>query len=138
MPVGAGSACHLTVPGGGDWLIDAGTAPFLAGERWDSGERRILPYLQANGIRRLALFGSVLRDDFRPESDIDVLVEFQPGVHVGLAFIRLQDELSAILHARRSLGEGGGHPVDLNTPGSLSKYFRDEVLKEAEALYVAA
>ena len=89
---------------------------------------RIEAFCRANGIRRLALFGSVLRDDFRPESDIDLLVEFQPGVQVGLAFIRMQDELSAIL----------GRKVDLNTPGSLSKYFRDEVLGEAEALYVAA
>jgi len=89
---------------------------------------RIEAFCRTNGIRRLALFGSVLRDDFRPESDIDLLVEFQPGVQVGLAFIRMQDELSTIL----------GRKVDLNTPGSLSKYFRDEVLGEAEALYVAA
>ena len=89
---------------------------------------RIEVFCHANGIRRLAFFGSILHDDFRPESDVDVLVEFQPGVRVGLAFIRMQDELSNIL----------GHTVDLNTPGSLSKYFRDEVLHEAEALYVAA
>jgi hypothetical protein len=89
---------------------------------------RIETFCRANGIRRLALFGSVLRDDFRPESDIDVLVEFQPGVRVGLAFIRMQDELSTIF----------GHRVDLSTPGSLSKYFRDEVLRQAETLYVAA
>ena len=89
---------------------------------------RIESFCRANRIRRLALFGSILRDDFRPESDIDVLVEFQPGIRVGLAFFRMQSELSAIL----------GHRVDLNTPGSLSKYFRDEVLDEAEALYVAA
>jgi predicted nucleotidyltransferase len=88
---------------------------------------RIEAFCHANGIRRLAFFGSILHDDFRPESDVDVLVEFQPGVRVGLAFIRMQDELSAIL----------GHKVDLNTPGSLSKYFRDEVLIEAETLYVA-
>jgi predicted nucleotidyltransferase len=85
-------------------------------------------FCHAKGIRRMALFGSILRDDFRPESDIDVLVEFQPGVRVGLAFIRIQDELSAIL----------GHNVELNTPGSLSKYFRTEVLNEAELLYVAS
>ena len=89
---------------------------------------KIEAFCRSNGIRRLALFGSVLRDDFRPENDIDVLVEFQPGVSVGLAFVRMQDELSAIL----------GHKVDLNTPGSLSKYFRDEVQREALALYVAA
>ena len=70
----------------------------------------------------------MVRDDFGPESDIDVLIEFQPGVRVGLAFIRMQDELSEIL----------GHKVDLNTPGSISRYFRDEVLDEAEELYVAA
>lgn len=89
---------------------------------------RIAAFCRANGIRRLALFGSILRDDFRPESDVDVLVEFQPGVRVGLAFFRMQDELSSIL----------GRKVDLHTPGSLSKYFRAEVLDEAEALYVAA
>jgi len=89
---------------------------------------RIEAFCRAHGIRRLALFGSVLREDFRPESDVDVLIEFQPGVRVGLAFIRLQDELSEIL----------GRTVDLNTPGSISRYFRDEVLDEAEELYVAA
>jgi predicted nucleotidyltransferase len=94
----------------------------------DIPRERIEAFCRANGIRRLALFGSVLRDDFRPDSDLDVLVEFQPGVRVGLAFIRMQDELSALL----------GHNVDLNTPSSISKYFRDQVLHEAEALYVAA
>jgi predicted nucleotidyltransferase len=89
---------------------------------------RLRAFCRANGIRRLALFGSVLREDFRPDSDIDVLVEFVPGVRVGLALIRLQDELSAML----------GRQVDLNTPGGLSKYYRDEVMREAEALYVAA
>lgn len=89
---------------------------------------QIEAFCHANGIRRLALFGSVIRNDFRPESDVDMLVEFLPGIRVGLAFIRMQDELSAIV----------GHKVDLNTPGSLSRYFRDEVLHEAEALYVAA
>ena len=89
---------------------------------------RIEAFCRDHGIRRLALFGSVLRDDFRPDSDIDVLVEFQPGVRIGLAFIRLQDELSEIL----------SHTVDLNTPGSISRHFREEVLDEAEELYVAA
>jgi len=89
---------------------------------------RIKKFCHANGICHLALFGSVLRDDFRPESDVDVLVEFLPGVRVGLSFIRMQDELSDIL----------GRKVDLNTVGSLSKYFRDEVLNEVEDLYVAA
>jgi predicted nucleotidyltransferase len=94
----------------------------------DISRDRVEAFCRTNGIRRLALFGSVLREDFCPESDIDVLIEFLPGVRVGLAFIRMQDELSALF----------GRKVDLNTPGSLSKYFRDEVLGEAEALYVAA
>jgi hypothetical protein len=88
----------------------------------------ISEFCERHHIARLALFGSVIRDDFRPESDIDVLVEFQPGIRVGLAFIRMQDELSAVL----------GRTVDLHTPASLSKYFRDQVLREAEPLYVAA
>jgi len=89
---------------------------------------RLAAFCRANGIRKLALFGSILRDDFRPDSDVDVLVEFLPGVRVGLAFITMQDELSAIF----------GRKVDLQTPASLSKYFRDEVLGEAEVQYVAA
>jgi predicted nucleotidyltransferase len=70
------------------------------------------------------LFGSVLRDDFGPDSDVDVLVEFAPG----LAFISMQTELSEIL----------GRKVDLNTPGFLSLYYRDRVLAEAEVQYAQA
>ena len=79
-------------------------------------------------IRRLALFGSILRDDFGPESDIDVLVVFEPCSTPGFGLITIQDELSELL----------GRPVDLHTPASLSRYFRDEVLRESEPLYVAA
>jgi uncharacterized protein len=89
---------------------------------------RIKAFCRTNGISRLALFGSILRDDFRPESDIDVLVEFEPGVRVGLAFARMQEELAGIL----------GRKVDLCTPRGLSKHFRDQVLHEAQELYVAA
>jgi predicted nucleotidyltransferase len=78
-------------------------------------------------VRRLALFGSVLRDDFTPQSDIDVLVEFEPGRTPGLAFFTLQDELTELF----------GRQVDLNTAGFLSPYFRDEVIAEAETIYVA-
>ena len=81
-----------------------------------------------HGIRRLALFGSVFRDDFLADSDVDVLVEFIPGIRVGLAFVRMQEELSALL----------GRKVDLHTHGTLSEYFRNDVLQEAEELYVAA
>lgn len=78
-------------------------------------------------IRKLALFGSVLRKDFGPKSDIDVLVEFEPESKAGLfALYDLERELSALFDGRR---------VDVNTPKSLSKYFRDQVLREAEALY---
>ncbi|MCU0664447.1 MAG: nucleotidyltransferase family protein [Myxococcota bacterium] len=89
---------------------------------------RIARFCQTSGIKRFALFGSILRDDFGPESDIDVLVEFYPGVKVGLSLFRLQDELSAML----------GRRVDLNTVGFLSPHFRDEVLEKAEPVYVAA
>ena len=90
---------------------------------------RIADFCRRNRIRRLALFGSVLRDDFGPDSDVDVLVEFEPAAHVGLLRLAgMEIELSEIL-ARK---------VDLNTPGSLSKYFRDEVLAEAEVQYGAA
>lgn len=88
---------------------------------------RIAGFCRRHHIRRLALFGSVLRDGFGPQSDVDVLVEFQPGHVPGLAFFRMEDELSEIL-ARK---------VDLNTPGFLSPHFREDVLREAEVHYVA-
>ena len=89
---------------------------------------RIGEFCRRNQISQLAFFGSVLRDDFGPDSDVDVLVEFEPGARVGFfAIARMQDELSAIL----------GRPVDLCTPKGLSRYFRDRVVREAEAAYVA-
>ncbi len=88
----------------------------------------IAAFCRKHHIRRLAIFGSALRDDFTPKSDLDVLVEFEPGTRVGLAFFAMQDELSEILRRK----------VDLNTEGFLSKYFRDEVLAEAKSIYVAA
>ena len=89
--------------------------------------KKIASFCRRHRIRRLALFGSVLRDDFRPDSDVDTLVEFEPGVAVG--FIRLAGmelELSEIL----------GRKVDLRTPADLSRYFRQEVLQSAEVQYV--
>ncbi|MGE0824555.1 MAG: nucleotidyltransferase family protein [Candidatus Binatia bacterium] len=91
-------------------------------------QEQIAQFCHKHHIRKLALFGSVLRDDFGPKSDVDVLVEFEPGKTPGWAFFAMQDELSQVL----------GHPVDLNTPQCLSRYFRDEVLAEAEAVYVAS
>ena len=77
-------------------------------------------------IRRLAVFGSALREDFGPESDVDVLVEFQPGARVGfLALARAARELSAIF----------GRRVDLVPQGGLKPLVRDEVLAEAEVLF---
>jgi predicted nucleotidyltransferase len=79
-------------------------------------------------IRRLALFGSALRGDFGPESDLDLLAEFAPGHTPGLAFFAIQEKLTELL----------GRRVDLNTPGFLSPYFRAEVLQAARDLYVEA
>ena len=95
--------------------------------RIDIPKDKIAEFCRHNRIHRLALFGSVLRDDFTPKSDVDVLVEFEPGHTPGLRFFRMEEELSELL----------GRKVDLNTPAFLSPYFRQEVLKEAEALYVA-
>jgi len=86
---------------------------------------KIADFCRRNHIRRLAFFGSVLRDDFSPNSDVDVLVEFEPGHTPGLSFFRMEEELSQIL----------GRKVDLNTPQSLSRYFRQSVLDEAEVQY---
>ncbi len=88
---------------------------------------RIADFCRQNHIRKLSLFGSVIRDDFTPESDVDVLVEFEPGRTPGLDFFTMDEELAEIL----------GRKVDLNTVGFLSPYFRDEVLREAEVVYVA-
>ena len=90
--------------------------------------RRIAAFCRKHHIRRLSLFGSVLREDFRPDSDVDVLVEFEPGHVPGLAFFAMEAELSEIL----------GRKVDLNTSGFVSPYFRDQVLTEAEVQYVQA
>lgn len=77
-------------------------------------------------IRKLSLFGSVLRDDFTPTSDIDVLVEFQPGGKIGLfKMAHMENELSDLI----------GRKVDLRTPQDLSRYFRQEVVENAEVQY---
>jgi predicted nucleotidyltransferase len=88
----------------------------------------IAEFCRRHHVRRLALFGSALRDDFGPDSDLDVLVEFEPGHVPGFGFLAMQDELSALLNRQ----------VDLNTPGFLNRHFREEVLAEAEVLYDAA
>jgi len=91
-------------------------------------QREIANFCHRHRIRRLSLFGSVLREDFRPRSDVDVLVEFEPGQSVGLIRLAgMERELSQLL----------GRKVDLNTRGFLSPWFRDQVLREAEDQYVA-
>ena len=80
-------------------------------------------------VRRLALFGSVLRNDFRPDSDVDVLVEYEPGTHVSLFdMVDLQLDLEALF----------GHKVDLGMPSTLSKYIRKPVLQAAQVIYERA
>lgn len=91
-------------------------------------QEEIVAFCRRHRIRSLALFGSVLRDDFTDESDVDVLVEFEPDVTLGWGFFDLQDELSEIL----------GRRVDLNTVEWLSPYIRDDVVREAQVQYVAA
>ena len=91
--------------------------------------QKIADFCRANRIRRLALFGSVLREDFTPLSDVDVLVEFDADARVGMIRLSaLEMELSHII----------GRKVDLNTPGFLSKYYRERILSEAEVQYDAA
>ena len=88
----------------------------------------IADFCRRHGIARLSVFGSVLSEDFSPRSDVDVLVEFRPGMAPGfIGFAGLQLELSKIL----------GRTVDLRTPADLSGRFRDEVLREARLLHAA-
>ena len=88
---------------------------------------QIAAFCRRHRIRKLALFGSVLRDDFRPDSDVDVLVEFAPEARITLFdMVDLEQELAEIV----------GRQVDLRTPGDLSRYFRQRVLDSAEVLYV--
>lgn len=91
---------------------------------------KIGEFCRRNHILKLSFFGSVLRDDFSPDSDVDVLVEFEPDAVVGLfELYDMEQSLSRIL---------GGRKVEINTPRSLSKYFRDQVLTEAETAYAQA
>jgi uncharacterized protein len=89
----------------------------------------ITSFCQKHHIRKLSLFGSVLRDDFRNDSDVDVLIEFEPG-HASSFFylFDMEDELSAIF---------GGRKVDIRTPEDLSRYFRQKVMDTAVVQYAA-
>ena len=93
------------------------------------GPEKIAAFCRARGIRKLSLFGSVLRNDFDPQgSDVDVLVELLPGAQPGWEFFGWHENLAAII----------GEKVDLHRPNSLSRYFRDQVLREALPVYEQA
>ena len=91
----------------------------------DIDREKIAAFCRRHHIESLKLFGSILHDDFGPESDVDVLVEFEEGHTPGWDFFSMQEELAGII----------GHKVDLNTPGFLSRYFRDQVMMEAKPVY---
>ncbi len=87
---------------------------------------RLAELCRRHHIRKLALFGSILRDDFRPDSDVDMLVEFEPGTRIGLlGMAGLEIELTQVV----------GRRVDLSTPQDLSRYFRAEVLAHSLVQY---
>jgi len=95
-------------------------------ERINITEEQIADFCQRNQITKFAFYGSVLRDDFRPDSDIDVLVELEPNHTIGLMkMAQMEIELSELI----------GRKIDLRTPQDLSKYFRDEVVAGAEVQY---
>ena len=87
----------------------------------------IAEFCRRHNIRRLSFFGSILREDFRTDSDVDVLVEFEPGREVGLfRLAAMERELSELL---------GGRKADIRTPEDLSRYFRRKVMSIAEVQY---
>ena len=88
---------------------------------------RIASFCREHHISKLSIFGSILRKDFSRDSDIDILVEFEPGHVPGLAFFAIESELSKIY----------GRKVDLNTPNFLSPHFRSQVMTEAKVQYVS-
>jgi len=91
-------------------------------------QQQLADFCRRHHIRKLAFFGSVLRDDFRPDSDVDVLVEFEPG-HVPGLF--------TLMHMQQEFSDMIGREADFRTPNDLSRYFRDRVVAGAEVLYAA-
>ena len=93
------------------------------------GEEQLVQFCRAHHIRKLSLFGSTLKGTARPDSDVDLLVEFETGRVPGmLALVSMEAELGDML---------GGRKVDLRTPRDLSRHFRDEVIRKAEVQYAA-
>jgi hypothetical protein len=101
------------------------SASLPAGQRFNISGPRLSDFCRRNHIVKLSLFGSVLKDDFLPDSDIDVLVEFEPGHVPGFAIVAMENELSRL----------AGRKVDLRTPGDLGRHFREGVIREVEVRY---
>jgi len=93
---------------------------------FDIPEEKLKAFCKENHIQRLSLFGSILRQDFQSNSDVDVLVEFEPGHVPGYKFIGIEKQLSSLF---------GGRPVDLVTPKFLNHRIRQQILQSAEVLY---
>jgi len=99
--------------------------PALIKKRFNISSRTMANFCRRNHIQKFSLFGSVLGDDFRADSDIDVLVEFEPGHVPGFGIVALENELSRL----------AGRKVDLRTPRDLSRRFRERLIREAEVRY---
>ena len=97
----------------------------VVARRFNVPPEQVAEYCRRHHIKKLALFGSVLRQDFRPDSDIDVWVKFELGHVPGFNIIDIEDELSLL----------AGRKVDLRTPNELSSYFREQVVREAKVEY---
>jgi len=100
----------------------------MARPRIDFSRDEFAALCRRHGIRRVAFFGSVLRDDFSPQSDIDMLVEFTPEAQPGWEIVDIQSEFSAFF---------GGRAVDFVNPKYLNRRLRDRVLASAEVVYAA-
>ena len=89
-------------------------------------QKKVADFCRQHHVKTLSFFGSVLREDFRSDSDVDVLVEFEPGYSIGLIHLAgMELELSRII----------GRKADLRTPAELSRYFRQDVLRSAQVQY---
>jgi uncharacterized protein len=124
LPLTASTDARPTIRDRASSIMERAMSPHISIDR-----DAVSAFCRRHHIARLALFGSVLRDDFAADSDVDVLVEFQPGHVPGLDFMTIEREFSQLLQGRR---------VDLITPKSLNTRIRDQVLKSAEPLYVGA
>ncbi len=99
-------------------------------QRLFKDRKALASFCRQRHVRRLSLFGSVLQGTDRPDSDVDLLVQFEPGATPSLLdIVDIEQELSAML---------GGRRVDVRTAGDLSRYFRDDVVREAEVQFESA